>query len=53
VSEPVGSPGPSDAIAPRGLEAPTGTRRVRGPTLFVLGLAIAVAGAAIVRTCVR
>ncbi len=37
----------------QGLEAPTGTRRVRGPTLFVLGLVIAVAGAAIVRTCLR
>ena len=37
----------------QGLEAPTGRRRVRGPTLFVLGLVIAVAGAAIVRTCMR
>lgn len=33
------------------LEPPTGTRRVRGPTLFVLGVLMAVALAAIARTC--
>jgi hypothetical protein len=41
-----GSAGPST-----GLEPPTGRRRVRGPTLFVLGLLMAVAVAAIARTC--
>jgi|GEM_PF-3943971 len=43
----------SEPAKVEGIEPPTGTRRVRGPTLFVLGLVIVVAGAAIVRTCVR
>jgi hypothetical protein len=38
---------------PSSLEPPTGRRRVRGPTLFVLCLLIAVASAAIARTCLR
>jgi len=38
---------------PAGLEPPTGQRRVRGPTLFVLGLVMATALAAILRTCLR
>lgn len=38
-------------MADHGLERPTGRRGVRGPTWFVLGLTIAVALAAIVRTC--
>lgn len=33
-----------------GLEGPTGTRRVRGPTLFVLALASLLAIASIIRT---
>ncbi len=36
-----------------GLEPPTGTRRVRGPTLFVLGIVIAVAIGAIVQVALR
>jgi hypothetical protein len=35
----------------QGLEPPTGRRAVRGPTWFVLGIAILVAIAAIIRTC--
>ncbi len=45
-------PTPEATSAPASLEPPTGKRAVRGPTLFVLGLVIAVALAAIVRTCV-
>ena len=35
------------------LEPPTGKRAVRGPTWFVLGVMIAVAVFAVVRTCAR
>ena len=44
----------SDGSGPaQGLEPPTGTRRVRGPTLFVLGIVIAVAVGAILQVALR
>lgn len=41
-------PTPERSAAP--LESPTGSRAVRGPTAFVLGLVIALATASIVRS---
>lgn len=43
--------GGDQAGEPLSLEPPTGRKGVRGPTLFVLGALMAVALAAIVRTC--
>lgn len=42
------SPEPEPSAQP--LESPTGTRAVRGPTAFVIGLVIALATASIVRS---
>jgi len=44
-------PTPLRSAAP--LESPTGSRAVRGPTAFILGLVIALASASIVRSLAR
>ena len=45
------NPAPEHSAEP--LESPTGSRAVRGPTAFVIGLVIALATAAIVRSLVQ